>query len=256
MSLTFVKKYDKIYGSEESVLDEVTPLSVVICITAGCGGQGSTSLAASLTCALASMGHTVAAVDAKSGEGALDAMFGTKETAVFNIGDVLMNRCELSDAVCRPMENVVFLAAAKKAEEAPLEALDPILSKLEKYDYMIIDMPGAESESANRLLSCADTVILCCTPSLREMGRAGAMRRRMQRLKVDTRLVITLLDSDSMEVPDLDRCIDTVKARLLGVVPKDSSISGDALPMEGAAFEGAKRIALRIRGEKAEIPKM
>lgn len=254
--MTFVEKYDKIYSSEESVLDEVTPLSVVICITAGCGGQGSTSLAASLTYALASMGNTVAAVDAKSGEGALDAMLGTKETAVFNMGDVLMNRCELSDAVCRPKENIVFLAAAKKAEEAPLDALDPILAKLEKYDYMIIDMPMAESESANRLLSCADTVILCCTASLREMDRTCAMRRRMQRLKVDTRLVVTLLESDRMEVPDIDRCIDTVKARLLGVIPKDSGFSEGAFPMEGQAFEAVKRIARRIRGEKAEIPKM
>lgn len=235
-------------------------MSVVICITAGCGGQGSSAFTASLARALSSMDRSVAVVDAKSGAGALDSMLGTKETAVFNIGDVLSGRCELSDAVSRPFANAVFLAAAKNADEAPLSALNPILAKLEKYDYILIDMPRAESDSANYLFSCADTVVLCSKPAERELKCTYDIRRRMQRIGVDTRLVLTLVEADSLEVPDLDYCIDTAKARLLGVIPRDrdyaAALARGAVAKSGEAHDAVMRIARRIEGEKAEIPKM
>lgn len=235
-------------------------MSVVICITAGCGGQGSSAFAASLVRALASMGRTVIAVDAKSGAGALDSMLGTKETAVFNIGDILKNRCELSDAACRPFDNAVFFAAAKNADEAPLEALTPILAKLESCDYLIIDMPRACSDSANKLFSCADMVILCSKASERELKCTYDIRRRMHKIGVDTRLVLTMVDSDALEVSDLDYCIDTAKARLLGVIPKDkeyvSMLTQGAPPKNGAAYQAVMRIAQRLEGKKEEIPKM
>lgn len=235
-------------------------MSVVICITAGCGGQGSSAFAASLARALSSMGRTVAVVDAKGGAGALDSMLGTKETAVFNIGDVLMGRCELSDAVSRPFANAVFLAAAKNADEAPLGALNPILAKLEKYDYILIDMPRAESDSANYLFSCADMVILCSKPAERELRCTYDIRRRMQKLGVDTRLVLTMVDSDDLEVPDIDYCIDTAKARLMGVIPEDkeyaAALARGVPPKSGKACEAVMRIARRVEGEKTEIPKM
>ncbi len=233
-------------------------MSVVICVTAGCGGQGCSAFAALLTRALASMGKTTALVDAKSGAGALHSMLGTMESSVFNIGDVLQNRCDLSDAVCRPFENAVFLPAAKNADEAPLEALEPILSKLEKYDYMIIDMPRAESRGADRLFSCADMVILCSKPTERELRCTYDIRRRMQRAKVETRLVLTMVDGDELSVPHLDCCIDTAKARLLGVIPKDKAYSAlfGSLPESGAAYDAAVRTARRIEGRKEEIPKL
>lgn len=234
-------------------------MSVVICVTAGCGGQGCSSFAALLALAFSSMGRTAALVDAKGGAGALDTMIGTKETSVFNAGDVLQGRCELSDAVCRPTENIVFLAAARNADEAPLEALEPILEKLEKYDYMIIDMPRAESKSADRLFSCADMVILCSKASYREVRCTYDIRRRMQRAGVDTRLVLTSVDSEALLVPHLDYCIDTAKARLLGVIPSDRAYiteDTDSVPRSGAAYDAVRRIARRIMGERTEIPKM
>ncbi len=235
-------------------------MSVVICIAAGCGGQGCSSFAVSLTQALSSMGRSVALVDAKSGAGTLDSMIGARETAVFNIGDVLQERCELSDAVCAPFENTVFLAAAKNADEAPVEALEPILSTLEKYDYMIIDMPRAESRSADALFSCADMAVLCSRASARELRCTYDIRRRLQKLGVETRLAVTLLDSDDMEIPNLDVCIDTAKARLLGVIPKDRafarSITEGTPADSGDAYEAVCRIARRIEGKKEEIPKL
>lgn len=235
-------------------------MSVVICITAGCGGQGCSAFASLLGYSLTSMGRTAALVDAKGGAGALDYMTGAKTTAVYNLGDVLTDRCELADAVCKPFEGAVLLPAAKNADDAPLGMLGEVLARFENYDYIIIDMPRAESESADRLLSCADTVVLCSKASQGELRNTSVIRRRMQKIGVDTRLVLTMIDSDNMEVSDLDSCIDKAKARLLGVIPKDKILS-DALaegemPKNGAALEAALRIARRIEGERVEIPKM
>lgn len=235
-------------------------MSVVICITAGCGGQGCSAFASLLTGALTSMGRTVALVDAKGGAGALDYMTGAKTTSVYNLGDVLSERCELADAVCKPFDGAVFLPAAKNADDAPLSLLGSVLARFESCDYILIDMPRAESESADRLLSCADMVVLCCKPSQGELRHTSVIRRRMQKIGVNTRLVLTMVDSEDMEVPDLDFCIDKAKARLLGVVPKDkalaSSLAEGETPKSGAAFEAVCRIARRIEGQKAEIPKM
>lgn len=249
-----------IYGSEESVLSEVASLSVVICVTAGCGGQGCSAFAALLSRAVSSAGKTVALVDAKGGAGALDYITGAKATSVYNVGDVLTGRCELSDAVCRPFEGVVLLPAAKNADDAPLSQLGAVLARFEGYDYIIIDMPRAESESADRLFSCADMVVLCSRPEQGELRNTSVIRRRMQKIGVDTRLVLTMVDSENLEVPDLDFCIDKAKARLLGVIPRDKGLSVSfaegEMPKNGAAYEAALRIARRIEGERVEIPKM
>ncbi len=235
-------------------------MSVVICVTAGCGGQGSSAFASLLTYALSTMGRSVALVDAKGGAGALDSMTGTRETSVFNAGDVLAQRCELSDAVCSLFENVVFLPAAKNADDAPLAKLGSILAEFEVYDYIIIDMPKAESESADKLFSCSDMVVLCSKPAVRELRCTWNIRRRMQKLGVDARLVLCQVESECLEVPDLDFCIDEAKTRLLGVIPKDKALSaaiaGGELPKIGSACEAVLRIARRLEGKREEIPKM
>lgn len=235
-------------------------MSVVICITSGCGGQGCSAFAASLTRVFAAMGHKAALVDAKSGAGALDSMLGTKATAVYNLGDVLTDRCELSDAVCRPFEDAVFFPAAKNADDAPLLNLAEVLDHLDKFDYTIIDMPRAESKSADILFSCSDMVILCGRPEDRELQYTYSIRRRMQRIGVDTRLVLDLVDSDALEVPNLDYCIDQSRTRLLGVIPRDRAFAQAMAkgedPEGSGAYEAVKRIARRIAGERLEIPKL
>ncbi len=251
---------DKIDGSEEFVHSEVASLSVVISITAGCGGQGCSAFASLLTRALASLGRTVALVDAKGGAGALDSMTGTKSTSVFNLGDVITGRCELSDAVCEPFDGAVFLPAAKWSDDAPLFSLGSVLVRFESCDYIIIDMPRAQSESANKLLSCSDIVILCCKPSRYELRHTAVIRRRLQKIGADTRLVLNMVESESMEVPDLDFCIDEAGTRLIGVLPLDRTLSASFAKGEciakGDAFDAVLRIARRIEGEKTEIPKM
>lgn len=235
-------------------------MSVVICITAGCGGQGCSALTTSLAKALSSEGHTVAAVDANSGAGALNSMLGTEETAVFNIGDVLTGRCELSDAAVRPFAGAVLFPAAKSAEDAPLSELYPLLARLERYDYILIDMPAAESEGANRLLSGANMVVLCSRSTLRELECTYRTRRRLQRLGSNVRLVLNAVNTDDLEFSNLDCCIDTAKTRLLGVVPSDrefaTTIAKGVPPKSGEAYEAVVRIAQRLRGQKVEIPKM
>ncbi len=235
-------------------------MSVVICITAGCGGQGCSALTASLAKAFSAMGRTVAVVDANSGAGALDSMLGTRETAVFNMGDVLTGRCELSDAAIRPFAGTVLFSAARNADDAPLSELLPLFARFERYDYVLVDMPVAESDSANRIFSCADTVILCSKPAMRELECTYSARRRLQKIGTNARLVLTFVDSDDLEFADLDCCIDAAKVRLLGVVPEDreyaASLAKGIPPKSGAAYEAIVRIARRYEGEKSEIPKM
>ena len=104
----------------------------IIVITSGKGGVGKTTATSSIGAALALQGNRVAVIDMDIGLRNLDVIMGLENRIVFNIVDVVNNRCKISQAAIkdRRIDNL-FLIPANSAlspdgSSEPTAVISPI----------------------------------------------------------------------------------------------------------------------------------
>jgi septum site-determining protein MinD len=87
----------------------------IIVITSGKGGVGKTTATASIGAALALEGNRVAVVDMDIGLRNLDVVLGLENRIVFNIVDVINDRCTVRQAAIRDrrIENLFLIPASQ-----------------------------------------------------------------------------------------------------------------------------------------------
>ena len=73
----------------------------VIVVTSGKGGVGKTTTTANIGAGLARMGYKVVLVDTDIGLRNLDLLMGLENRIVYNIVDVVEERCKLSQALVK-----------------------------------------------------------------------------------------------------------------------------------------------------------
>ena len=73
----------------------------IIVITSGKGGVGKTSIVSNLGCALAKQNYNVCLIDADLGLRNLDVVLGLENRVVYDLQDVIENRCELDQALIK-----------------------------------------------------------------------------------------------------------------------------------------------------------
>ena len=72
-----------------------------IVVTSGKGGVGKTSVVSNVGCALAKNGHSVCLIDADLGLRNLDVVLGLENRVVYDLQDVIENKCELDQALIK-----------------------------------------------------------------------------------------------------------------------------------------------------------
>jgi len=92
----------------------------VIVITSGKGGVGKTTASANLGVALASTGASVALVDMDIGLRNLDILMGLENRVVYNLVDVIEERCKLRQALVKDkrLPNLSLLPAAQTRDKS------------------------------------------------------------------------------------------------------------------------------------------
>ena len=119
----------------------------VIVITSGKGGVGKTTTTANLGSALASAGKKVALVDTDIGLRNLDIVMGLENRIVFNLVDVIKEKCKLRQALIKHKKfNDLYLLPAAQTEDKTTvtEAqMKDLIGKLKaEFDYVLIDCPA------------------------------------------------------------------------------------------------------------------
>ena len=119
----------------------------VIVITSGKGGVGKTTTTANLGSALALKGKKVVLVDTDIGLRNLDVVMGLENRIVYDIVDVVEEKCKLRQALIKDkrFEQLFLLPAAQTRDKSAIneEQMKQLTSKLkEEFDYIIIDCPA------------------------------------------------------------------------------------------------------------------
>ena len=137
----------------------------VIVITSGKGGVGKTTTTANLGSALALKGKKVALVDTDIGSRNLDVVMGLENRIVYDIVDVVEEKCKLKQALIKDkrFNELYLLPAAQTRDKSAIdeEQMKDLVGKLkEEFDYILIDCPAGIEQGFKNAIVGADRAIV------------------------------------------------------------------------------------------------
>ncbi|MEA1968275.1 MAG: septum site-determining protein MinD [Thermodesulfobacteriota bacterium] len=242
--------------------------SRIIVITSGKGGVGKTTATASIGAGLAMEGNRVAVIDMDIGLRNLDVVMGLENRIVFNIIDVVNERCKISQAAIRDrrIENLFLIPASQSDNKDVLTTAGVMrLAKLLKkeFDYVIMDSPAGIERGFENSVAGADEAIVVCTPdvsSIRDADRViGLLYARSIAPKIIVNRIVPQMvaNGDMLSHEDI---LDILSVELAGLVPMDEQVvistnTGMPLVMQHQSIAGKAfiRIAKRLNGE-SDLP--
>ncbi len=211
----------------------------VVTVTSGKGGVGKTTLAANLGVALAMRGQRVVVVDADVGLRNLDVMLGLENRIVYDLVDVIEERCRLRQALVRHkhLSKLFLLPAAQTRDKAAVQVEDMvrICSELAEegderhpFDFILIDSPAGIERGFRYALAPASEVLIITNPEVpaaRDADRVIGLIEAEE--KGPARLVVNRIKPNMVERGEMLSIADVVELlaiELIGVIPEDQDI--------------------------------
>ncbi len=240
----------------------------VVVITSGKGGVGKTTTTASLGAALCRQGKSVAVIDLDIGLRNLDVALGLEEKIVYDLVDVVEQKCRLRQALVKHKTYNLWLLAASQTRDK--DAVSPEKMKLlcremrESYDYVLIDCPAGIERGFENAIAAADRAIVVTVPQTAAVRDADRVMERLSAAGIERRaLIINRMRPDMAEKGILlrvEEIIEWLAIELIGVVPEDEavfigSVRGEVMEDSAKSPAGAayRNIARRIMGEKVPL---
>jgi len=238
----------------------------VLTITSGKGGVGKTTIAANLGVALAVQGQRVVVIDADVGLRNLDVMMGLENRIVYDLVDVIEERCRLRQAMVRDkrLSELFLLPAAQTRDKSAVQPDDMvhICDDLRKqHDFILIDSPAGIEQGFRYAIAPADEIIIVTNPEVAAVRDADRIIGLIEaEEKGPTRLIVNRIKPEMVrrgEMLDIADVIELLAIDLVGIVPEDEAILIAANRGQPIAFsnnssltsQSFHNIASRLRGE-------
>lgn len=205
-----------------------------IVITSGKGGVGKTTLCCNLGYKLASLGFRVALIDADIGLNNLDVVMGVENRVVFDIADVIENRCRLKQALVqdKKIPTLYVLPSCHSYPKGNItsENIKAVIDKMDAdFDYIFIDCPAGVETGFHRAVFSANEALVVVTPHISSIRDADKVLSILASYNLEAKyLVINRVRGDLMmnkEMIDVEEIIRFLKIQIIGIVPEDDDIS-------------------------------
>lgn len=241
----------------------------VIVITSGKGGVGKTTTTANLGSALALNNKKVVLVDTDIGLRNLDVVMGLENRIVYDIVDVVEEKCKLRQALIKDkrFKDLFLLPAAQTRDKSAVneEQMIELTNKLkEDFDYILIDCPAGIEQGFKNAIAGADRAIVVTTAEISAIRDADRIIGLLEASEIkNPELVINRLRPAMVkkgEMMDVDDIVDLLSIDLIGVVPDDEYIithtnKGEPVVTNSKAPSGIayRETVRRILGENIEV---
>jgi len=251
-------------------------LGTIITVTSGKGGVGKSTTTANLAVGIAKLGKKVVAIDFDIGLRNLDMILGLENRIVYDVVDVMEERCNLSQALIndKKAKSLYFLPASQTNDKDILdrEKVRKLLLDLKKdFDFIFIDSPAGIESGFEHSIFLADRALIVSTPdvsSVRDADRViGIIDAKSEKAKngeeVEKHVIINRLKPEMVESGSMlstQDVLDILALPLIGVIPDDEDIigstnTGDPIinKEKSLSAEAYRRVAKRILGEEVEF---
>ena len=244
-------------------------MSEVIVVTSGKGGVGKTTTTANLGAALALQGKKVVLIDTDIGLRNLDVVMGLENRIVYDIVDVVEEKCKLRQALIKDKRftELFLLPAAQTRDKSAVneEQMKELTGKLkEEFDYILIDCPAGIEQGFKNAIAGATRAIVVTTAEISSIRDADRIIGLLEASEIkNPELVVNRLRPNMVkkgEMMDVDDIVDLLSIDLVGVVPDDEFIitqtnKGEPVVSNKKAPSGKSylEIARRILGENVEV---
>ena len=241
----------------------------VIVITSGKGGVGKTTTTANLGAALALRNKKVALVDTDIGLRNLDVVMGLENRIVYDIVDVVEEKCKLRQALIKDkrFKELFLLPAAQTKDKTAIneEQMKELVKKLkEEFDYILIDCPAGIEQGFKNAIAGADRALVVTTAEISAIRDADRIIGLLESSDIrNPELIVNRLKPNMVrrgEMMDVDDIVDLLSISLIGVVPDDEYIitqtnKGEPVISNKKAPAGKAYIEIsrRILGENIEV---
>ena len=241
----------------------------VIVITSGKGGVGKTTTTANLGSSLAEAGKKVVLVDTDIGLRNLDVVMGLENRIVYDIVDVVEEKCKLRQALIKDkrFEELFLLPAAQTRDKSAIneEQMKELTKQLkEDFDYILIDCPAGIEQGFKNAIAGADRAIVVTTAEISAIRDADRIIGLLESSEIkNPELIVNRLrpnmvrKGEMMEVEDI---VDLLSVDLIGVVPDDEYIITQTNKEEpviknkkAPSGKAYIEIARRILGENIDV---
>lgn len=240
-----------------------------IVITSGKGGVGKTTTTANIGTALALMDKKVCLIDTDIGLRNLDVVMGLENRIIYDIVDVIQERCKLKQALIKDkrFDFLSLLPAAQTSDKTAVttDGMKKIVSELkQEYDYIIIDCPAGIEQGFQNAVAGADKAIVVTTPEKSSVRDADRIIGLLEKEEIEPpSLVINRIRNHMMkngDMLDVDEIVQILSIDLIGIVVDDDEVikasnHGEpvALQPNSKASIAYRNIARRILGETVPL---
>ena len=220
------------------------------------GGVGKSVFCVNLGRMLAQHNKSVLLVDMDIGVRSLDILLGVSQNTVYNWGDILKDNCDFKKPVLEVSRNLFLLPAPLDfSDDYDEDEFNKLMDRYRHdFDYVLLDSPAGLEIGFNLSVKSADEVILISTPDGVSIRAASYAAKSVRALGIkNVRLVVNKFNKKFHKQIDVDEIIDTVGARLLGIIPDSielyNSVYGEKVPYDCKGNQAFYRIFKRLEGE-------
>lgn len=201
-----------------------------IVVTSGKGGVGKTTVTATLGRKLSAMGYKVVLVDGDVGLNNLDVVTGIEKRVVYDISDVLHNKCKPFQALIMDSESKMrVLPSSKESQIITAQAFRGVVDSFCEFDFVIIDCPAGIEHGFHRAVSSANEAIVVTTPSPSSIRDADKVLSILASYRLqDISLVVNRVRTDMVaknKMLSASEIGSLLHLPPIGVIPDDDMIT-------------------------------
>lgn len=235
-------------------------MSRAIVVTSGKGGVGKTTLVANIGRMLAGFSCRVVLLDTDIGLNNLDVVMGVENKIVYDLLDVIENRCRPRQALIEDdsTPGLFIMPSAHSYDTSKINGqnIKAVVRTLkEKFDYVLIDCPAGIELGFHRSVTAADEAIVVTTPHISAIRDADKVIRLLKSYQLkNIAFVLNRVRGDlelSDEMVGVDDVKEFLKCRPLGVMPESDAVNvlsstGCLPPMHSEGYKAAEIIAKNL----------
>ena len=236
-----------------------------IVMTSGKGGVGKTTATANVGTALALRSNRVVVIDTDIGLRNLDVVMGLENRIVYDLVDVVEERCKIEQALIRDKHagELYLIAAAQTRDKDCVsgEQLVDLCRRLEtEFDYVIVDCPAGIEQGFRNAIAAAQEALVVTTPEVSAIRDADRVIGLLHASEIrSARLIINRIKPDLVrrgDMLDASDVLEMLAVDAVGLVPSDDRVitstnNGTPVVYDTQSPSGREfvRVAARIDGE-------